>query len=636
MRISTRKRVSVWFIALFTLSLLSGCDSTPTQPLTVESDAPKVILLVIDALRYDHLGDNGYKHDTAPFLGDLMEQSVSFTQAFSPSNYTGRSVPAIFAGKPMSHIFATQPATFWLPREEDTLAEQFKKAGFDTFLWSSNLHLNMAGFSQGFDEKFCEFTQSRGIISIEGMIREINDRYSSTNRPEFHYIHTMDVHGPYRPPHPFDDLFQESESLYDGVAIQDGYPVSEIGERIPSNLPYYRDTATINRRDIAHLVSLYDGAIRYTDEYLPELLEALDYDPDRDTLIVTADHGEQFYEHGWWEHVKHLYPEETHVPLIIRHPGIKPHSVSGAVGLVDLFPTLCELYDLETPEGLTGKTLMPALEGATRIDGIAYCETPDYGGPSASIITDDHLYYFQANTSSMHPWELWPYAHSLHNLAQDPTCDIDLAPTDTALAREMHETLIETNGRWNVYPWDSIQRPTQPPTLGDNLFSEVTVEHVIEGWNTIEAPDSNTEYVLNRAQPELKATASTPKTGGRHTLTFEYQLMPDENEPGRVEFSLASPNQSEVAWSYNVLYDSFEARTRHLSVIVPSDEVTFSATVIGNRELRLKGLALRTLDVPFVAPGPLPGTLDPGATDSPEESLSEEEIEALEAIGYVD
>ncbi|MFP6597710.1 MAG: sulfatase-like hydrolase/transferase, partial [Candidatus Hydrogenedentota bacterium] len=199
-----------------------------------------------------------------------------------------------------------------------------KDAGFDTFLWSANMHLKKRGFGQGFTNKTTHYLQTKGSISIEGMIRQIKDKYHSNGKPEFHYVHTMDVHFPYLPPHPFEWQFISRATPYVRHISKTGVPLDDLGERIESSLPYYAETHDLEFDDNQHLKNLYDGSIRYTDHYLPELLETLNYDPNSDMLIITADHGEQFYLHGWWGHGRLLLPEEIHVPLIIKHPDFPP------------------------------------------------------------------------------------------------------------------------------------------------------------------------------------------------------------------------------------------------------------------------------------------------------------------------
>lgn len=295
-------------------------------------------MIVIDSLRYDHVNAHGYLHETTPNLNQLISESVSFDNAFAASNYTVLSVPAYFTGKPPSHFHDPHPPKFSIPSEEQTLAETLSEAGFDTFLWSSNLHLKTQGFPQGFTNRFTSYLQTRGIISIEGLIREIDVSYHPTGAPEFHYIHTMDVHFPYRPPHPFEDQFSSITHPYGGPVVQDGLPYDDLGAELKSNFPYYSETHDMELYDIRHLVRLYDATIRYTDFYLPQLLESLDYDPDNDLLILTADHGEQFYSHGWWGHQRLLLTQETHVPLIVKHPNFQAKRISNSVSLMDLYP----------------------------------------------------------------------------------------------------------------------------------------------------------------------------------------------------------------------------------------------------------------------------------------------------------
>src|SRR5262249_10859476 len=124
-----------------------------------------------------------------------------------------------------------------------------------------------------------------------------------SRRPFFAFVHMWDVHFDYIPPEPFDSMFDP-----DYTGPLDGHNIGQEG--FPLNAP---------PRDIEHLKALYDGEIRYTDQTIGELLDALRSAGllDRTLIVVTSDHGEEFLEHGNKTHRKALYEESIHVPLIV-------------------------------------------------------------------------------------------------------------------------------------------------------------------------------------------------------------------------------------------------------------------------------------------------------------------------------
>lgn len=617
--------------AIFLFVLLVGPCST-----TANADsrtAPKVILLVIDSLRFDHLGDNGYPHDTAPFLGQLMESGATFTQAFSPSNYTGCSVPAMFAGKPTSHMLDPIPKEIYLPESQITLAESFKAADFDTFLWSSNLHLNQPGFAQGFDSTHCDFTYTRGIVSIEGLIREMENGYTESGNPEFHYVHTMDVHFPYRPPHPYEGLFGFQPDLFNSGTLNSGSPKDVLGDLVKSNLPFFTETHRLASADIQNLIALYDAAIRYTDDYIPKLLDALDYDSDRDMLIVTADHGEQFYEHGWWGHANQLRPQETHVPLIIQHPDAKSHSVSGPVGLVDLYPTLCDLYNLPKPDGLTGKSLADAIKGESTVEGSVYCESPDSAGPSASIISGNNLYYYQSNSSIAQPWILWPHAQYLYDLDSDPACAQNLMATQSDLGIEMHTQLLARNQRWTPFTWELVQVPQQGVNLGPGLVRTASLHSISP--NPPASPNTLDKggVLLHQGQPSLEVLADISEPNTPHVLSLEYQYVSKQSPQDHISFTLLSDGNETPIWSYNVLFPAREPKHLRIRVDPAGTKATLKIQSIGKSQVRISNVSLNRLYLPELTPRPNEDLI--GTIVVPKDTLPQAEKDALEALGYI-
>src|SRR5262249_21130538 len=116
---------------------------------------------------------------------------------------------------------------------------------------------------------------------------------------------------------------------------------------------------------LAHYLSQYDGETLYTDERIGELLASLDQRGllARSIIVLTADHGEGFLDHGQWNHDVTLYEEELHVPLVVVRPGAPPGVVTQLVSTVALYPTLLALAGIAPPAS-DGESLLPLLDGA--------------------------------------------------------------------------------------------------------------------------------------------------------------------------------------------------------------------------------------------------------------------------------
>jgi len=312
-----------------------------------------LLIVLIDALRADHLRCYGYKRDTSPLIDRLAARGLVFEDVTSQASQTKLSVASLFTSmRPSTHKVRKVDHYVKETRERilssvlspsfKTLAEVFSDAGFATGAWVANPHLrDFLGFSQGFSEYY--YTDStdgrelmeRSLTWIEGI------------RPRrfFAYIHFMDVHYPYTPPPPFDQKFARQKGR---VVYRNGY------------LPY------VSPRDLRYTISQYDGEISHLDSTIKELLTRLDeLGLAEDTLlVVTADHGDEFFEHHGMGHGFTVYQELLKVPLIIYWPRVlEPDRIRTPVRLIDLYPTLLEFFHLPLPYQLQGRSLMPLLGG---------------------------------------------------------------------------------------------------------------------------------------------------------------------------------------------------------------------------------------------------------------------------------
>lgn len=285
---------------------------------------PDIILVLVDALRADHVGAYGYERDTTPVLDGLAREGVLFTRAVSASNWTPVSIASMFSG-----LYATAhgmvPPTrtsSWvrLSPKIDALAEILRGAGYRTAAVTTNAWLiRDFGYAQGFD--FFDYIGKRPAnILTDSAIRTLA-KLQKRRAPFFLYLHYTDVHHPYKPVPPYDRLFQEP--------LRNG-----------------RHSA-----DIEKDVSLYDGEVRFADAEIGAFFEELRrrglY---RDAFVmVTADHGEQFMERGHEGHGNQLFMEEIHIPLIMKS-GASPHAVRETVSNIDIYATILKAARLPIPE----------------------------------------------------------------------------------------------------------------------------------------------------------------------------------------------------------------------------------------------------------------------------------------------
>jgi len=329
-----------------------------------------VVLISIDSLRADHLGCYGYPRPTSPILDRLAAEGARFETVLSSTSWTLPAHAALFTGLP-DRLHGCIDETRWLHGGRDTLAEAFKRAGFQTAGFYAGPFLHPAfGLAQGFDayhdctsysdltietfkgefEVVDLFKHAHADVTNPIVIREVNQWLDThPDGPAFLFIHLWDVHYDYIPPPPYDTLF--TDPSYAG----------EIDGRVGT----FGRLDKLSPEDVAHLVALYDGEIRWTDDAVAKLIESLKkHERFEDAVFaVTADHGEAFFEHNLFGHRNTLFEEEVRIPLLIRGPGVAPGTrVSTPVQITDIGPTLLELAGAGPLTQATGRSLRPLLD----------------------------------------------------------------------------------------------------------------------------------------------------------------------------------------------------------------------------------------------------------------------------------
>lgn len=326
-------------LPLVLLAVASGCEPENAPDPTASADRPNIILLTIESLRADHVGCYGYQRDTTPSIDALASESTVYEQAYSTTSWTLTSHASMFTGLyPSAHrVILPQDR---LSDAYSTIAERLVGEGYHCAGVIGGPYLRSTfNLNQGFeyyDESVAALTNEQAHRDVTNpQMAEAMERFlrqeRDPDRPFFLFAYYWDVHFDFIPPPPYDTMFvtpaaQPIESVQFG-------PLVALG----------RD---ISAAQLAYLVAQYDGEIRCTDDYLGQLwalLRELNL-WDNTAIILTADHGEQFFEHSYLGHKHDLYVESLHVPLIVKRPGQKEGSTDRrVVNLVDLYPTILDL-----------------------------------------------------------------------------------------------------------------------------------------------------------------------------------------------------------------------------------------------------------------------------------------------------
>jgi arylsulfatase A-like enzyme len=414
-----------------------------------ESDRPNIILIVVDALRADHVGCYGYARHISPTIDALAQRGTRFDHAFSQAPWTIPSVASILTGRYPSEI--RDATRLRLAEQVETLPQALSRRGYTCAAITANpVATSGAGFDRGFRRFDARPNLSFVWRSAETMTAHALDWLRlRAHRPFFLYLHYMDPHDPYSAP--------DAGAAAPGAAA--GAPVSRaVAEGRPRVIEEElgagrRGPLTLDER--RYLALLYDGEVAYVDRYIGVLLSELDREGLRrnTAIILTADHGEGFFEHGRLRHGYALYRELLQVPLIVVAPGDARSGrvIQQLVGLTDIAATALDVAHAGRRFG-RGESLLGHVDGARG------------GGPPVFSQLGAWLIAGQVQQSSMPGvspfWASWLRpgqsvvvgrghlirndggAVELYDLAADPEEQRDIARSQPARVKQLTSQLL--------------------------------------------------------------------------------------------------------------------------------------------------------------------------------------------------
>jgi len=290
-----------------------------------------VLVVLMDALRADHMHFLGYERETTPQLDRLADEALVAERAYSQSACSRKSIPSFFTGRyPQYMAWDTDRRYYGIEEENYTLAELFRDNGYQTVgVVNAWLMDRLDGFGQGFDQYISIYSRKNwkkksNRSSPIAVVRSIEFlEHRDSEKPFFLFTYLEDAHHPYK---------------------THAAPARKFGN------------STLDR---------YDSEITYADAWAGFLFEYLRQKGlwDDTIVVVLSDHGEEFKEHGRSQHCKQLYTESIHVTLLVRIPGVDPARVKHPVGPIDVFPTLLDATGIEHErDSLQGVSLLGTLE----------------------------------------------------------------------------------------------------------------------------------------------------------------------------------------------------------------------------------------------------------------------------------
>lgn len=428
-------------VAILALLAAPGCGTREPER---RPNGWNVVFVLVDALRADHLQIYGYERDTSPNLARFASGAAVFDAALAQAPWTLSSVSSILSSMyPQTHGVTHAEARRPLPESIRTLPEALAESGYLSAAFVANGLVNpLSGLAQGFDwfevipakHAGDRHGDSAANLNAEA-IPWLETTVRQSANPFFLYLHYMDPHDPYDDPEGYHRRYDpDYAGSFDGGI----YPVFRAMAK--------KQAWSLDPRDLQNMVARYDGEIRYVDAKIEEVLRAIDRlgVADRTVVIFTADHGEQFLDHGSLKHATSVYQEEVHVPLVIRAPGIQAagRRIATPVELIDLYPTIFELLGLPDPPNTCGRSLVPLLEGrgAPARPYDVFTETSHGWIWDGDRVAQNKVPYF-AVVRGKRKLICREGKRELYDLADDPGETRDLAKEKTPEADEL-ETVV--------------------------------------------------------------------------------------------------------------------------------------------------------------------------------------------------
>jgi len=346
---------SVAVIGLVVFQLLLALEPRIRMRLDAQRN-PLVVLVVIDALRRDHVETLGSERATTPNLARLASEGFVASGMLAHSSQTAPSVASMFTSNaPHAHGVQFDPRTKGFGNDGNskapllaegnlTLAEVLSSEGYFTAAAVANPWLREEfGFAQGFDHYVGVRCHKVGLNVCDGA--RINEEASTVIRDHaaektFLYLHYLDVHSPYAHAGNLPHVFRTG----------------------PGRVVYKNGQIDgVSAKDLAYTIDAYDDGVVYTDFLIGELMRELEAaSVTRDVLLlITSDHGDEFLEHGGLGHGSTLYPELLETFAIFWRPNARMmHSRDERLsGMIDIAPTVLDLVGVEKPMAMAGRSL---------------------------------------------------------------------------------------------------------------------------------------------------------------------------------------------------------------------------------------------------------------------------------------
>jgi len=404
-----------------------------------------VVLLAIDTVSATHITRSGELGGVTPGIARIAERGVRYRRAVSAAPWTLPSFASMFTGvDPFRHRAGERAEINKskrrpLARGFDTLAERLREDGWETIAWINNPYLTKTfGLDQGFS-RFVDYgTRSAENASQGASDDVIQELWKPRAHDRFLFVHLMDPHAPYLPNAEFRKRLLGSE---DAGAIEGKREMDLFKDVLYNRIDLTPEQQTTYR-------GLHDAVLGYADSQISRIFEAFRAfeAAGRSLLIVTADHGEEFWEHDTYEHGHTLYDELLAVPLVLYAPGSRGagSEISDTVSLQDVTPTVLDFAGLEALSEGDAISLLPQLAGVPPpSDRALVASNLLYGAERLAIYRGPlkYIYNSRGSGSGSGRAPLPSAIHEFYDLAADPAESTNSGDRDGTRMQALHEEL---------------------------------------------------------------------------------------------------------------------------------------------------------------------------------------------------
>ncbi len=417
------------------LSILLILLGLSSQSGFTKNNQPNLLFITIDTLRADHISSYGYQNINTKNINALATGGLLFTNFYSHSPWTRPSFATFFTslypsqhGAEMNNLTSVNRK---LDNENLTLAEILRDNGYVTAAFQGNANAaEKYGFDQGFD-LFAKSSLHHGDGLPYPPAKRMYQGFKSwlannKHRKFFVWINYMDPHMPYAPPKKYyQDLWDPN---YKGQ-VTNPFRNYKIGRSGP----------LLTKKDKEQIHRLYEAEIRHIDDYIGKTIALLNQTKTADNtlIILSSDHGEEFWEHGgasnqeledfnWgFGHGHTLYDEQIHLPLIIRYP--KEFGTPGEISKidqqvrqVDFLPTILDILKIHSKNETVfeGQSLLPLIKGEKYQTHEVYSESILYGKEKKAIRTKKYKLIYHIETEDIELYDLQKDFGETENIAK--------------------------------------------------------------------------------------------------------------------------------------------------------------------------------------------------------------------------